>query len=371
MPDRPPIPLQTGVLSRPRVHAIVLLGAAALGLYICYRLVQPFLPALAWGLALAVVGYPVHKAICRRVPQATLAAALTVLTIAVVIIAPIVLVTHQLVRQLVQAANVVQGTLASGSWRQAIESRPRVAAVASWVESAVSLNDAVPRLTAYLQEWGPMVIAGSLAAAMQLGITILVLFYFFRDKRDLAHDFRSFSPLSERETDAVVSRATDTIHPTIFGSLIVAAVQGVMGGLMFWALGLPAAVLWGAVMAVLATIPMAGTFLVWGPAAIFLAVSGHWAKALVLVGWGAVAIGLIDNLLYPILVGKRLHFHPLPIFFSIVGGLSVFGMAGLVLGPLALSITAALLEVLRHRTSAGRAADSRAAAEPAAAEPAA
>jgi len=102
---------------------------------------------------------------------------------------------------------------------------------------------------------------------------------------------------------------------------------------------------------------------VWGPAAIYLATSGEWGKALILVAWGGVAIALIDNVLYPILVGKRLHFHPLPVFFSIVGGLSLFGIAGLVLGPLALSITTALLDVLRRRTAGRRAADTREAAE--------
>ena len=355
-----PEPRQIGVLSRSRVQAFVLLGAAALGLFLCYLLVQPFVPALSWGLALAVVGYPLHKVICRRVPYPTLAAGLTVLAIAAVIIAPLVFVTQQIVRQVVDAGAYVQEAVQSGSWRQAIESRPQLAMVVGWVENAVSLDDMLGRAAGYVEEWGPALVAGSIVTAVQLLITALVLFYFFRDKRDLAGDVRSYLPLSEREADMVVRRVTDTIHATIFGSLTVAAVQGFMGGLMFWLLGLPAPVLWGAVMAVLATIPVAGTFIIWAPAALYLAMSGEWGKALILAGWGCAAIGLIDNLLYPILVGKRLQFHPLPVFFSIVGGLWGFGMAGLVLGPLVLSITTALLEVLRHRTAGRRAADVRA-----------
>jgi predicted PurR-regulated permease PerM len=354
MPDRV---ADVGVLSRPRVKALALLAATAVSLYVCYLLVQPFVPALSWGLALAVVGYPLHKAICRRIPQATIAAALTVAVIAVAIIGPVAFVVQQLVRQVTDVAARAQRSLETGSWRQMLEQEPHVAAVVGWVESAVSLDDAVPRLATAIQEWAPTVLLGSVAALMQLLITVLVLFYFFRDKRDLAADARTYLPLSERETDIVVRRITDTIQATIFGSLTVAAVQGFMGGLMFWLLGLPAPVVWGAVMAVLATIPVAGTFVVWAPTAVFLAVTGAWGKALILAGWGAVAIGLIDNLLYPMLVGRRLRFHPLPVFFSIVGGLSVFGAAGLVLGPLALSITAALLEVLRTRTSRGATAD--------------
>jgi predicted PurR-regulated permease PerM len=352
----------TGVISRPRMHALVLLTAAALGVYLCYRLVQPFLPALSWGLALAVVGYPMHKRICRRVPRATPASVLTVAVIAIAIIGPMVFVSQRLVKQLIEAVAIVRDFIQTESWRAMLETRPRVASLVAWAESTFYLEDVLPRIGGYVEEWAPTIVAGSVGVAMQLLVTLLVLFYFFRDKRDLAADVRSFLPLSEREADIVIRRVTDTIHATIFGSLTVAAIQGFMGGLMFALLGLPAPVLWGAVMAVLATIPVAGTFVVWAPTAVYLALTGEWGKALILATWGGTAIALIDNLLYPILVGKRLRFHPLAVFFSIVGGLSLFGAAGLVLGPLTLSITAALLDVLRRRTSAQRALDTRAAA---------
>lgn len=137
----------------------------------------------------------------------------------------------------------------------------------------------------------------------------------------------------------------------------MALVQGSLGGLMFWILGLPAPVLWGCVMAVLALVPMLGTFLVWGPAAIFLALNGQWGKALILAAWGAIAIGLIDNLLYPLLVRKRMRLHTVPVFFAIVGGIALFGAAGVVVGPLVLSITDALIDVWRRRTAHGRVAE--------------
>jgi len=346
-----------GVLSRQRVHALALIAATLLGVYLCYRLIEPFLPALAWGLALAVVAYPIHKAICRRIPNSAVSAALSVVTVALVIVAPAAFVIHQLVRQAGEAVRVARQYLESGAWREAVESQPRLAPVVGWVADNVAVEDLVARSGEYLEAWGPAVLSGSVGVAVQLLITLLVLFYLFRDKRDIAADVRSFLPLSERETDILMRRIVDTIHATIFGSLTVAAVQGLMGGLMFWFLGLPAPIVWGAVMALLATIPVMGTFVVWAPAAVYLAASGAWVKAAILVGWGAVAIGLIDNFLYPMLVGRRLRFHPLPVFFSIVGGLALFGAAGLVLGPIVLSVTAALLDLLRRRTSRGQAAD--------------
>jgi predicted PurR-regulated permease PerM len=347
----------SGVLSRQRVHALVLLGATALGVYLCYRLVEPFLPALAWGLALAVVAYPLHKLICRTVPNAALSAALSVVTVTVVIVAPAAFVIQQIARQAGDFVRVAREYLESGAWQEALESRPRLAPLLTWATENIAAEDLVSRAGEYLEAWGPALVFGSVGFVVQLLVTLLVLFYFFRDKRDIAADVRSFLPLSARETDRLLRRLVDTIHATIFGSLTVAAVQGFMGGLMFWFLGLPAPALWGAVMALLATIPVAGTFVIWAPAAAYLAASGAWGKAAILVGWGAVAIGLIDNLLYPMLVGRQLRFHPLPVFFSIVGGLALFGAAGLVLGPLTLSVTAGLLDLLRRRTSGGRAAD--------------
>ena len=130
--------------------------------------------------------------------------------------------------------------------------------------------------------------------------------------------------------------------------------QGVLGGLIFWWLGLPAPILWGAVMALLAIVPVLGAFVVWLPVAIFLAASGQWGQAVILALWGTVVVGLIDNLLYPILVGKRLRLRTVPVFFAIVGGLAVFGAAGVILGPVILALTDAILEIWRRRTAGGR-----------------
>jgi predicted PurR-regulated permease PerM len=126
---------------------------------------------------------------------------------------------------------------------------------------------------------------------------------------------------------------------------------------MFWWLGLPAPLLWGAIMALLAIVPVLGAFVVWVPAALYLALSGNWGKALILTAWGGIVIALIDNLLYPVLVGKRLRLHTLPVFIAIVGGIVLFGGAGLILGPVTLALTVALVEVWRRRTAGGRAAE--------------
>jgi predicted PurR-regulated permease PerM len=200
-------------------------------------------------------------------------------------------------------------------------------------------------------------VSGSVWAIAELLMTFLALFYFFRDRSPILQIVRSLVPLSQDETEAVFARVADTIYATIYGTVAVALVQGVLGGLMFWVLGLPAALLWGAVMAVLAVVPVLGAFVVWGPAALFLALQGSWGKALLLAGWGGLVVSLVDNLLYPVLVGQRLRQHTLAVFITIVGGLELFGSAGVVLGPVTLAITIALVEIWRRRTAGGRTAE--------------
>jgi len=122
-----------------------------------------------------------------------------------------------------------------------------------------------------------------------------------------------------------------------------------LGGLAFWVLGLPSALLWGVLMTLLSMIPMTGSWLVWIPAALYLVATGHWVKAIILVAWGALVVGTIDNFLRPRLVGKRAHLHELLVFFSVLGGLRLFGLLGLVLGPVVLAIAIALLSATRVR----------------------
>jgi predicted PurR-regulated permease PerM len=244
-----------------------------------------------------------------------------------------------------------------GRWQAALEGNPRLAPVLSWIAANVDLRSAVTQLPTALTSGVSSVVTGSAYLVVQLLITLFVLFYLFRDWRPALRTIRSLVPLSEPETDEVFSRINDTIHATIYGTLAVAAVQGILGGLMFWVLGLPASLLWGTLMTLLAIVPVLGAFVVWAPAAVFLGFEGSWGKMLILIAWGMGVVSLIDNLLYPILVGQRLRLHTLPVFIAIVGGMALFGSSGVILGPVILAITVALVEIWRWRTAGGRAAE--------------
>jgi predicted PurR-regulated permease PerM len=346
-----------GWLSRERALVIVLGAATALAFYLCYKLAQPFLPALAWALALAVVAHPLHEWIARRTNRANVEAAVAVAVVAVVLIAPTVFVARRLGREAVAGAQTIKSGIDEGRWRSRLMSNGRLAPLVTWIEEQAEFREEIQQATSNVSAYIASFVAGSIRALTELFITLFALFFFFRDRRVILGALRSLVPLSNAETDEVYARVGDTIYATVYGTLVVAIVQGALGGLMFWWLGLPSPLLWGTIMALLAIVPVLGAFVVWVPAAIFLALHGNWGKAIILTAWGGIFIALIDNLLYPVLVGKRLRLHTLPVFFAIVGGIFLFGGSGLILGPVVLAITMALIDIWRLRTAGGRAAE--------------
>jgi predicted PurR-regulated permease PerM len=308
---------------------------------------------LTWALALAVLAHPLHSWIARRVHNPNVAAGLAVALVAIVLLVPTVFVVQTLVREVAAGMEAIAAQAESGEWQKAMDSDSRWGRTMRWLNERLDLEGQLQRALPAGGSRLPSILTGSLWTVAELAITLFALFFFFRDSRRGLAVIRSLLPLNDEEADAVFARVDDTIHATIYGTVVVALVQGFLGGLMFWWLGLPAPVLWGTVMALLSLIPYLGSFLIWGPTAAYLALRGDWGRALILFGWGAIIVGLIDNLLYPVLVGARLRMHTLAAFVAIVGGVVVFGASGLVLGPLVMAITMALIDIWRRRTAGG------------------
>ena len=337
-------------VSRSHVQALVLAGVTAFGLYVCYQLALPFLPALAWALALAVLFTPLQRWLESQLKRPSLAALITVVLAGLIVVVPAMFVGQRLVREGAKGAELVNTKIESGEWRHALEAHPRLAPLADWLERQ-NLPATVKTVATWMTTTGASFVKGSVVELIGVVVTFYLLFYLLRDRRAALHSLRSRTPFSDEEMDRLLGRITDTIYATVYGTLAVATVQGLLGGLMFWWLGLPAPLLWGVVMALLAVVPVLGAYVVWLPAALFLTIQGHWGKALILTIWGGVVVGTIDNLLRPVLVGKRLKLHTILAFISVVGGLLVFGASGLILGPVALTITTELLLIWRQRIS--------------------
>jgi len=352
-----------GWFTRERTLVLVLAGITLGVFYLCYLLVLPFVPALTWAVAVAIVANPLHDWVQRRFRSRSIVAALVVVIITASVLVPATFVAQHVTNDAAASAEKLKSELQDGQWREIIERNDLAASVARWVEDEVDIRAQIESLTEDILSGARKLISRSVYLATGLLITLFLLFYFFRDKEKILAALHRAIPLSPRETDRLFQKVQDTIHAIVYGTVLVALVQGALGGLMFWVLGLPSPLLWGTVMALLAILPVLGAALIWVPAAIFLLVDGSWEKALILTAWGGIVVAFIDNLLYPVFVKGRLRLHTVPVFISIIGGLVAFGGAGVVLGPVVLAIAVALTDVWRQRMAHGEAVDTGAEAE--------
>jgi predicted PurR-regulated permease PerM len=337
--------------------ALVLALLAAL--YLCWLMLQPFVDVLLWAVVLVAVFMPVHRRLLLRVGRAPLAAALSTLIVVATILVPATFVTIAVVSELSDlAASVGNGTAGFPSLHLLVE---RVQPWVPWVDLAQLESRGF--LLERLQAWSGTVanrtlgvVGGVMSTIVQMFLVIFTMFYVFRDGDAIRGTLYDILPLERGQARAAVARMQEVMAASVYGVLAIAGIQGALGGFIFWALGLPSPLLWGVVMFFLCMIPMAGAFIVWAPAAVLLVISGAWAKGIFLTVWGLLVVSSIDNFLSPRLVGKRARLHELLIFFSVLGGLNVFGVLGIVVGPVTVALTLALLEIVRAGSAPGESA---------------
>jgi len=336
------------LLTRERILVIVLIAASVLVGWLCWLLVVPFVPAVTWAVVLAVIAHPLHERLLARMPSwPNAAASLALVVVTIVIALPTAYVVREIGHEAIASADSLQRLTDGERWRRAFDAFPSLAPLRDWIDARVDFKSQLGDAT------GGQSVRGAIERVTEIAITVLVtfflLFFFLRDKWRILVTIQSLVPLADAETEEVTHKVRDMIAAVVYGTLVVALVQGSLGGLMFWWLGLPAPVLWGTVMALVAVLPIFGAALVWVPAAALLLLDGHWEKALILALWGSLVIGLIDNFMYPLLMKNRLSMHTVPVFIAAMGGLFAFGATGVVLGPLVLAVALALLDIWRRR----------------------
>jgi predicted PurR-regulated permease PerM len=327
--------------------------ALLVGLYLCWQMLLPFLNVLLWAMVLVVVFQPFHRRLLTRLGRPGLAAAVSTLLVVVTILGPVTMITVAVIDEVRDTAQ----RLETNPVQLFSLDSPMLGPVLRWVDQYVDIErfQSPTVVREHLERWtGAIanrtigVVGSAVGVVIQMLLVVFTMFYLFRDGLALRRALDDMLPLEHSQTRDVFARTREVIGATVHGVIVIAMIQGVLGAFIFWVLGLPSPLLWGVVMFLLSMIPMAGAFLVWAPAAVFLAVTGFWIKAVILVAWGVLVVGAIDNVLSPKLVGKRTRLHELLIFFSVLGGLEVFGVLGLVLGPVVVAITLALIEMVRQ-----------------------
>lgn len=331
---------------------LAFLALTLLALLLCYLIAKPFLASLAWAAALSILGWPLHRQICHWIPWPTAAATLSCLVIALIIIIPSALVIPIGVEEAFNGYKVIRTQIESGAWDQAFANHAWIATTWDWLRQRLDIGDVLQRAGTALTTLSTFAVSASFARIVDFLMTFLFLFYFLRDRDTLLTSMRRLLPMTPAETGRVLSVVSDTVFATVYGKVLVGMVQGVLGGLMFWWLDIPAAWFWAIVMGLLSIIPLLGPPIVWGPAALLLMLNGEWGQGVLLLAWGMTVVGLADNFLYPIVVGKYLRLHTVPLLIALIGGVVVFGAMGIFLGPVILALTFVSLQIWRERSQA-------------------
>src|SRR5690606_27087324 len=307
-------------------------------------LLQPYLTAIFWGTILAIIFMPLHKRLLSRMSgQPNLAALISLSMCILIVILPLIAITGALV----QEGAALYRRLSSGELNLADHLGQVVDALPPFVHQALSdfgildmnnlrekLSDSAMQGSQFLATQAFNFGQNTFGFIVGLGVMLYLLFFLFRDGSRLAVKCRQLIPLSEQHQQHLFRKFTTVVRATVKGNIVVAATQGLLGGLIFWILGIQGVLLWGVLMAFLSLLPAVGAALIWFPVAIYFLVSGEFVEGIILILYGVLVIGLVDNILRPILVGKDTKLPDYLVLISTLGGLVMFGLNGFVIGPL-------------------------------------
>lgn len=351
---------------------IALVVITALTLVVAWMIISPFINVLLWAIVITVLAAPLNNALRRKGLNANLCAALTLVAVVVVVVLPVTFIVTTLVGRIDETVQALQAMLnaiadpqsAPAKWlSQYIPDLPRYLEAAAGPSTQPTTAQAVAATQPAQPEGIALVIrqySGAIAsqtasllskgviAAVQFLLVLFTSYYMLRDGGQLMVGVREMLPLDRKQTDLLVNNIEMIISASLKGTIFIAAVQAILGGLAFWILGVPSALLWGIIMFFMAMVPVLGSSIVWVPAALYLLIAGSPVKAVILVIWGAGVIGMMDNLLRPVLVGSKTRMHELTVFFSVLGGLQVFGPVGIIIGPIVIALAMGLLKIFHE-----------------------
>jgi len=304
----------------------------------------PFYGAVFWAGILALLFAPLQRRLLRSMPgRPNLAALCTLSFILFLVILPVTLISATMVRQ----ATNVYGRIRSREIDFGRYLEQVLGLLPDWLRGQLEesgllnlsglqerLGESASQLGQYLAPQAITIGQNTLSFLVGFGVMLYLLFFLLRDGKALAGHIHKAIPLAEEEKHHLLKKFATVIKATVKGNIAVAATQGALGGLILWALGIQGALFWAVVMAFLSLLPAVGAAIIWGPIALYFLATGAVWQGIVLIAWGILVIGLVDNVLRPMLVGKDTKMPDYVVLITTLGGLSIFGINGFVIGPL-------------------------------------
>ena len=328
--------------------------------YFVFLVFQPFLVPLGWAAVFAVIFYSLNQELERRWGR-TLAASVSTAGVTLILVVPVLLLASLFVREGIEATRNVQAAMAAGGYGWFSRAWEWFSLHVAQEDSSIDLPGLVrqgaSRVGEYMASQLGAVLRNIVVFLFELFVMLFALFFFLRDGEPILDRFRLFLPFEKAMRERMLAEARDLIFASVTTSLVIAAVQGIICGGAFAIVGLGSPVFWGVLMAFLSLLPVVGAWPVWIPAAIWLFSTGHTGRAFVLIGICGGVGSTIDNILRPVLLGGRSSLNGLLVFISVLGGIAVFGVLGVVLGPIVVATAVGILDVYsgkdaRHRVAA-------------------
>ncbi len=333
-----------------------MLVLAAVALYFCYVIARPFLAPIFLALMIAIVFHPIHLRIQSRIRSTNLAGLTSTVLVLVTVVVPAVILGVLVAREAHALYLLLSERSAEqGGWNPYV--MYFVDRFLRWSGryvdlSALDLRGALVRslgqISHFLFSWGTQFLSNIVSLFVEAIIAFITLFFLFREGESVKLQLAAFLPLRADQFERLFAGISNSIVANVYGCLAVGASQGILMSLGFWALGLPSPLLWGLVTALCSLLPIVGSFVVWGPTMMFLFISGHWGKGLILLFWSVAIVSQVDHLLRAWVISQRANMHPLLMFFALLGGVKAFGPLGLFIGPAVVSVTLVALAMLRE-----------------------
>ena len=339
----PPDPRKSPALEHKSLLWLLVVVSAAFAL-----ILLPFAGAVLWAIFIAIVFAPMYQRMQHNVKRRpSLTAFLTLTLIVVIVLLPLALLGISVVEEAALLYQKVKaGEVQFGAYFQRV-----LDALPDWLHTlldrfgADNLAGLQQKLTSLLTQSGQVITTHlfnigqiTLDFVVAFFVMLYLLFFLLRDGAVLSQRIAQAVPLHQQQTQRLFSQFVTVVRATVKGNIVIALIQGMLGGLAFWVLGLPGPLLWGALMAMLSLLPAVGAALVWVPVAAYYLFTGDIVAALGLTAWGVLVIGLVDNLLRPMLVGKDTHMPDYLVLITTLGGIAVFGINGFVIGPVIASM---------------------------------
>ncbi len=338
-----------------RFYFLTLTSLALILGYLSYKILYPFLSPIAWAIVLSIVFYPVYDFTCKHIKWHSVAALITLILILLIIIGPFSYIALIIVKEIRHFSEYLEA--GRPDIIHQILQHPTIKSVIDMITTWFGITEAEidKEIIETVSKFGKEV-AGRITRGISDIVSVTLnfifmafsIFFILRDGTIFFKKARDYMPFSEEQKDRLASQMRDIIVSTIFGGVIVAIAQGIIGGFAYYVLGVPSPALWGFATSIASFIPLIGTVTVWMPAAIYLFIQGEMLNGIALLFIGVFGISLIDNILKPIIIGSRTKMPILIIFFSVLGGIKLFGLIGLIMGPLVLAIFVSVVEIFRN-----------------------